>query len=127
MTQNEIQPDIKTSPNAYGFGKDWSLVLKKDDKIIDKKMLGQGVKVAQRVLGVRDYMEHYAEKYREQVEDKSVVNFSDVSEMIAEDIVAVMTGAEYDHQIGALVGGMPLTDENLEKLADKPSWSMAVE
>lgn len=127
MTQNEIQPDIKTSPNAYGFGKDWSLVLKKDDKIIDEKMLGQGVKVAQRTLGIRDYMEHYAERYRALEEDKAVVSFADVSEMIAEDIIAVMTGAEYDPHLEALVGGMPLTDENLEKLADKPSWSMAVE
>jgi len=124
---NEITPDIETSANGYGFGQNWSLVLKKDGEIIDKKMLGQGVKVAQRVLGVRDYMEHYAEKYREQVEDKTVVNFADVSEMIAKDVIAVMTGAEYDHQIDSLVGGMPMTDENLRELAEKPSWSMAVE
>lgn len=124
---NEIQADIETRPNGYGFGRNWSLVLKKEGKTIDSKYLGQDAKVSSRVLGLDDAMVHYAERYRAIHGDKRAVWFSDVSEMIAEDIIAIMTGAEYDRELGCFIGGMELTDENLEKLAEKPSWSMAVE
>ena len=124
---NEIQADIETTPNGYGFGRNWSLVLKKEGKTIDSKYLGQDAKVSSRILGLDNAMEYYADRYRALVEDKQAVSFSDVSEMIAEDIIAVMTGAEYDRELGCLAGGMELTDENLRELAEKPSWSMAVE
>jgi len=124
----QITVDIQTKPNAYGFGKDWSLVLKKDGKIIDSKYLGQDVKVSQRVLGIRDAMAHYASKFRENNPGfEGVVRFQQVSEMIAEDLLLAMTGARYEHEVGRYVGGIELTDENLEELADKPSWAMAVE
>ena len=125
---NEIKVDIQTKPHPYGFGYNWSLVLEKDGKTIDKKMLGQDAKVSQRVLGIDDPMEHYAEKYRADNPDHSgAVSFEDVSQWIAADIISVMTGAEYNSAAKGFVGGMKLTDENLMELAEKPSWSMAVE
>lgn len=128
-SEKGLSVDIEDKPNAYGFGWDWTLVIKRGDEVIDSKMLGQDVKVGKRVLGISNPMEHYAERFREQNPDYSgaSVGFNQVSEMIARDVVAVMTGAEYDRVIDVFVGGMELSDENLERLAEKSSWSMAVE
>lgn len=125
---NEIRVDIQAEPHPYGFGHNWSLVLEKDGKTIDEKMLGQDAKVCQRVLGIDDPMEYYAEKYRADNPDHSgAVSFDDVSELIAADIISVMTGARYNSVVEDFIGGMKLSDENLMELAEKPSWSMAVE
>lgn len=125
---NEIQPDIRSEPHPRGFGSVWKLVLKKDGEIIDEKLLGQDSKVCKRSLGLSEPKKYYRNRFKEEnPEYEEPVTFGDMSEMIAEDVITVMTGGRYDHLEGEFFGGMKMTDDNLRKLADKPSWSMAVE
>lgn len=45
-----MKPTIETTPNAYGFGRDWTLVTKHGNFY-----LGQDSKFCSRVLGLRPY------------------------------------------------------------------------
>jgi mRNA-degrading endonuclease HigB of HigAB toxin-antitoxin module len=47
LTKKTFTMIIETTPNAYGFGQDWTLVVKKKSFY-----LGQDIKFCQRVLGM---------------------------------------------------------------------------
>jgi len=107
--RNMITYDLYAQPNAYGFGHDWSLVLKKDG-VSKQFWLGQDVKVVSRILGMRMdvAVEHYKKK-------ANSVNFDVIKEYIAGDILRKKLNT---HR---------LTQEQLEKIFRMTRWELAVE
>ena len=50
----EIKAYIRATPNGYGFGRDWTLVIKKDD-IPRTFWLGQAEKFCRRMYGITSH------------------------------------------------------------------------
>ena len=107
----KITYDLLASPNAYGFGQNWTLVLKKGGKTVKRFWLGQDMKVVSRLLGMRMNVakEHYKKKSGSE-------NFDIIKDYIAADILRKVLNTQR------------LTQEQLEKLIqDGTQWDMAVE
>lgn len=105
----KITYELLASPGAYGFGHNWTLVLKRGTQT-KRFWLGQDVKVVSRVLGMRmdAAVEHYKKK-------ASSENFEVIQEYIAADILR------------KLLDTQRLTQEQLEKAFQANQWEMAVE
>ena len=110
MEENKITYDMIAIPNAYGFGKDWTIIIKKDGKLAKSFWLGQDVKVVSRILGMRmnEAIEHYKNKYGSE-------NFDVVKDYIAADILRKVLDTQR------------LTQDQLEKLLNRNNWELAVE
>ena len=104
-----IEYDLKIRPNAYGFGKDWSLVLTRDG-VSKSFWLGQDVKVTSRILGmsIREAVEHYKTKANSS-------NFEALSPLIAGDILRKKLGTQR------------LDQDKLEQAFKTNTWSWAVQ
>ena len=76
---------IESLPNRYGFGRDWTLVVK-HGKTSRKFWLGQDAKVFSRIIGIdHSYaVDHYSEKAGSR-------NWDDVEPFIREDLIDALT------------------------------------
>ena len=104
-----IEYDLKVRPNAYGFGKDWSLVLTKDG-VSKSFWLGQDVKVVSRILGmsIGETVIHYKAKANSS-------NFEAIAPLIAGDVLRKKLDVQR------------LTQEKLEIAYKMSAWSWSVQ
>jgi len=103
-----ITYDLIARPNAYGFGRDWTIVLKKGN-ITKTFWLGQDIKVVSRILGMR--MSEAVEYYNKKANSK---NFEVVSSYIAADILRVILKTK------------KLDQDKLDMIFKLNSWEMSV-
>lgn len=85
-----IKYDLEARPNAYGFGRDYTLYLTDTTTgRIRRFMLGQDAKVFSRMLGMdmRDAVDYYAKKAKSR-------DFSKVKKLIARDIISTLTDGD---------------------------------
>lgn len=104
-----IEYELLARPNAYGFGKDWTLVMTKGTQ---KKSfwLGQDVKVMSRILGMsmREGVEYYKKKANSS-------NFEIIAPLIASDILRKKLDTQR------------LTQDKLEEAFKKNVWGMSIQ
>ena len=85
-----IKYDLDARPNAYGFGRDYTLTL--IDTTTGRMrpfFLGQDAKVFSRMLGMdmRDAVDYYTKKAKSR-------DFSKVKKLIAKDIISTITDGD---------------------------------
>ncbi len=104
---------LETYPNAYGFGRDYTLIIAHNGK--ERRFwLGQDAKVFGRILGID--MEFAIEHYGNKAKSK---DFNKVQKFIAEDILKVVTQTEKE---------IDLADEDIIDIFEKADdWSLAVQ
>ncbi len=104
---------IETYPNAYGFGRDYTLIISYNGK--ERRFwLGQDAKVFSRILGIdmQFAIEHYTNKAKSK-------DFNKVQHFIAEDILKAVTNTEQDFD---------LEDDIVIKVFEEAKdWSLAVQ
>jgi hypothetical protein len=104
-----ITYELVARPNAYGFGKDWTLVLTKGT-VKKSFWLGQDVKVVSRILGMS--MANAVEFYKNKANSS---NFEVIAPLIASDILRTILDTQR------------LDQDKLEQVFSMNSWEMSIE
>ena len=104
-----IEYDLIATKNAFGFGHDWTLILKKGEKV-KKFWLGQDVKVVSRILGMR--MDYAVEYYKTKANSE---NFDVIRKLIARDLLKKFLDTQR------------LTQEQLEKVFLMNNYELSIE
>lgn len=109
QTQTRLTYELKLGGSPYGFGRNWSLVIKEEEseETVKSLFLGQDAKVMSRMLG--STVDAYEQEY-------GTREFSELKEHIATDIIYALQGNREE-----------ITQETLQELADMQEWEVAVE
>lgn len=104
-----IEYELIVRPNAFGFGKDWTIVLTKGN-VKKSFWLGQDVKVVNRMLGMNmiDATKYYSNKAGSN-------NFEVIAPFIASDILRKIADTQR------------LDQDKLEQIFNMNSWELCVE